>query len=150
VRVSITLFVFIAACSSSDPDPMRGHHAAAVTSASATPARGPAPPGKPSGDDPTPTNDPPPAAPSASASTPPPADAGPPPMGSCANPTCADDGSGSFRCRATDSSGTDVQLDCESGDCACFTDYQLTTEQPGDIADVGDARTFFFANCQCL
>jgi len=70
-------------------------------------------------------------------------------MGSCVNPTCTSGGNGSFRCRATDQSGADVQLDCENGDCACFTNYQLTTEEPGDIADVGDARTFFFAYCQC-
>ncbi len=144
MRVSITLFLFVAACSSSDP-PFRGRHAAAVkpeASATTSPQRGPAPPGKPASDDSPPA--PPPAPPPA-------ADAGaPPPTGTCVNPTCSAGGSGSFRCRATDGDGNDVQLDCESGDCACFTNGDLTTEQPGDIADVGDARSFFFANCECL
>lgn len=74
----------------------------------------------------------------------------PAPPNTCANPTCtvAD---GTCGCTANDADGTTVAMDCQGGVCTCTTGDQITTQFGDDgCASDADARTLYFANCQCL
>jgi hypothetical protein len=74
----------------------------------------------------------------------------PPPPNTCANPTCtvAD---GACGCTANDADGTTVAMDCQDGVCTCTSGDQITTQFGDDgCASDADARTLYFANCQCL
>ena len=74
----------------------------------------------------------------------------PPPAGVCANPTCTV-AEGTCGCTANDTSGAAVAMDCQGGLCTCTTGEDITTQFGDDgCASDADARTLYFANCQCL
>jgi hypothetical protein len=74
----------------------------------------------------------------------------PPPAGVCANPTCTAT-EGVCGCTANDTTGATVAMDCEGGVCTCTTGEDITTQFGDDgCASDADARTLYFANCQCL
>ena len=89
----------------------------------------------------TPTGTPAPATPSAPAT--------PLKTGVCENPTCTKT-NGAWTCLAKDSTNTPVEMDCQRGVCTCFTGDEGTTQVNDDIKTEADARTLYFANCQCL